>query len=359
MLDNAVKHIYELRDCNLLSYGGNFSLYQKEKEDRRVLQEKQYNAQQKLIERTTDFIQRNIAGQKTNQAKSRLKMLDKMETIAKPSDEKSIKLRIQTDKRSGNDIFRLENIDLGYPNNILAKNINLHIHYQDKICILGPNGSGKTTLVNTMIGKVQAVKGEVWQGASLKVGYYDQISHDFDMNSTVIDTIWQLAPYEPIGYVLGYLAKFGFVGDQVDQICGSLSGGEKARLSLAKIIHSKPNLLILDEPTNHLDIPMIESLETALQEYDGTIIFISHDRYFINNIAEKIWVFKDCTVKESVEPIEELIESIIIDTEEKKEAITTVQIKQEKPKRVNPFIINKLHDDIIDLEKKIESINNK
>ncbi|HPM01916.1 MAG TPA: ABC-F family ATP-binding cassette domain-containing protein [Candidatus Cloacimonadota bacterium] len=358
LLDKAVNKIYELREKRISTYGGNFSFYETEKTARHILLQKQYEQQQKLIEKTEDFIQRNMAGQKVNQAKSRLKMLDRMEIIEKPGDDKHLKLRIQTDKRSGNDIYRLEHIDLGYPDNLLARDICLNIHYQDKICLLGPNGSGKSTLIKMLLGNVKPLSGNLWTGSGLSIAYYDQLHYELDLDIRVIDTIWQLVPFETIGYVLGYLARFGFTGDKVEQRCESLSGGEKARLYLAKMIHEKPNLLILDEPTNHLDISMIKSLERALKEYDGTIIFVSHDRYFIQNVAKKIWIFKDMQVLETIDPLETLIDEVIVNNEIKKKQPEKEKLSANRPekiKKINPYIIEKLYKEIQEIEKEIAS----
>jgi len=171
-------------------------------------------------------------------------------------------------KRSGNDVFYLENVSIGFGNKVLAMNINLRIGYQDRIVVLGENGCGKTTLLKLLYGEIKEISGKVKQGASLKIVYYDQMHINLISNISVMKTIWNLAPMEPQGYILSYLAKFGFVSDNVEKLVSTLSGGEKARLYLAKLIHDKPNFLILDEPTNHLDISMIKSLENALSNYD-------------------------------------------------------------------------------------------
>ncbi len=359
LLDKAVNKIYELRERKISQYSGNFSFYETEKVARHELLQKQYDQQQKLIDKTEDFIQRNMAGQKVNQAKSRLKMLDRMEVIEKPSDDKNIKLKIESKQRSGNDIFRLEHIELGYPGKTLVKNINLNIHYQDKICLLGPNGCGKSSLIKLLLGEVSPLKGNLWTGYGLKVAYYDQLHYELDLSIRVIDTIWNLVPNETIGFVLTYLARFGFTGDKVEQICQTLSGGEKARLYLAKMIFEHPNLLILDEPTNHLDISMIQSLETALKEFDGTIIFVSHDRYFIQNIAKKVWYFKDQHIRESIESIDQLIDEVILNQEIKKDTPAkdkaVLHQKPEKVRKINPYIIEKLYKEIQEKEKQIKS----
>ncbi len=361
-LDQTVNKIYELRGKTIQTYSGNYSAFETESSLRQQQMIKQFEQQQKLIDKTEDFIRRNMAGQKVNQAKSRLKMLDRMDVLDKPNEDKQLRIKIEPDKRSGNDIFRLENVKYGFTNKVLGSNIDLYLHYRDKVCLLGPNGCGKTTFIKLLLGDIEPLSGIRWTGAGLSIGYYDQLHFELDLDKTIMETIWELVPNETIGYVLGYLAKFGFTGDKVEQLCSSLSGGEKARLYLAKMIHEKPNLLILDEPTNHLDISMIRSLEEALQDYDGTILFVSHDRYFIKGVAQKVWMFKDQSIYESIEDPDDLINQIILQNSDNDSKKNNLRIplknskKQEKQKKINPWVAEKLLKDIENKENEILQI---
>jgi len=271
---------------------GNYSSFSEAFAIAQMAQERQFDRQQKFIAVTNDFISRNIAGQKTNMAKSRLKMLSRMEIVQKPRHQKQIHLSINSSGRSGNDVYTLQDVEFGIPAGIsLARDINLRAHYQNRICIIGPNGCGKTTLLKILMGEHDIISGHLKIGASLEIGYYDQHQVALDESLTVMDTLWQIVPEATRGYVLSWLARFGFTGDDVDKYVGILSGGEKSRLYLCVLIHQNPNLLIMDEPTNHLDMAMSDSLLKALQEYTVTIIFVSHDRFFIEHLATKYWVF--------------------------------------------------------------------
>jgi ATP-binding cassette subfamily F protein 3 len=244
----------------------------------------------------------------------------------------------------------LENLSLGFPEKMLAKNVNLRIGFQDKIAVLGKNGCGKTTLLNLLNEELKPLSGKAKKGASLENGYYDQMHVRLEEKSTVKDTIWQLVPVAPIGYVLGYLARFGFIGDDVEKQITVLSGGEKARLYLAKLLHEKPNFLIMDEPTNHLDINMIDSLEEAFRHYDGTIVFVSHDRYFIEKIATKKFFFTHETIIETEKSLDELFGG----KETKEKANKT---EKPKSKKMNPYYLDKIHQEIEKIEREIEQIN--
>jgi ATP-binding cassette subfamily F protein 3 len=225
----------------------------------------------------------------------------------------------------------------------------MHVYYQDKIAILGKNGCGKTTLLRALIGEQKLLNGSIQLGAALSVGYYDQLHINLGNADTVFNAIHSLVPTEPQGYVLGYLARFGFRGDAVEKPIAVLSGGEKARLYLARLIHQQPNFLILDEPTNHLDMEMIDSLEEALQHYDGTIIFVSHDRDFINRTATRRWYFDGTALRETDESLEALFRS---------KPETTVETKPAKQKinqtKVNPIVLQKKEAEIEALNQKLE-----
>ena len=351
-LDNTVSSIWLLRDQRLNITKGNYSSFKAADEIARAAQEKAAKAQEKWIENTQAFIAKNMAGQKTKQAQSRLKQLQKVERISAPTANRQHKLNIETSGRSGHDVFVLQDLTLGInPSLVLASRINLYAHYQDRICIIGPNGCGKSTLLKLFLGQRQPLAGRLKIGASLKIGYYDQHQISLDEKLTVQDTLWQLVPLEPIGYVLSWLARFGFRGDEVEKQVSVLSGGEKSRLYLCILIHQKPNLLILDEPTNHLDIEMTDSLLQALQDYSGTIVFVSHDRYFIGELATKYWVFNKqldthnqlfTTIEEHTEDLGSAIElSFAIPDAPKEKAI-----RAEKKKKKNPWFLEQIQKNI-------------
>ncbi len=357
-LDNTITKIAEIRNYSIDMYTGNYSQYKKQLQMRMELQEKSFRKQQKKIDRMEKQIdQYRIWGRARDsetmfvRAKELEKRLDKIDRSDLPKKEKRIKLNFETEKRSGNDVYTFEKMSFGFPGNTLASNINLQIFYQDKIAILGTNGCGKTTFLKLLNEKIQPQSGSARKGASLQIGYYDQMHLELDNSITVMQTIWQLVPLAPKGYVFSYLAKYGFTGDEVEKQVSVLSGGEKARLYLSKLIHEKPNFLILDEPTNHLDINMISYLEDALSEFDGTIVFVSHDRYFIEKIAKRKWMFTSGTIKETSQKLDDLFFQ-----KEKKKKSENSKLKRSGNKRTNPIVLKKLSAEI---EQTIELVNSK
>lgn len=357
-LDTTVTKIVEIKDKTLHHYGGNYTFYREELEHRTILQEKEFRNQQKKLKKMDDQIkQYRIWGRARDsevmfkRAKELEKRREKIEEIAKPAKAKSINLNIQTNGRSGNDVYLLENLSFGFPNKSLAKNINFRVGYQDRIAVLGRNGCGKTTLLRLLNEELKPQHGIAKKGAGLNIGYYDQMHLILDDSLTVQETLWKLIPMETRGYVLSYLARFGFRGDDVEKKVGILSGGEKARLYLAKLIHEKPNLLILDEPTNHLDIDMINSLEEALLNYEGTIIFVSHDTYFIEKIAKQKWFFRNDTIEKTELALEELFSQneVIIKSNKSTKQKT-------KKQNINPFVLEKLFQKIEQTNFNIEEL---
>jgi ATP-binding cassette subfamily F protein 3 len=362
-LDNTVSTIYSLRDGGLSITKGNYSSFAEADAIARMAQEKQYERQQKFVAETQAFIAKNIAGQKTNLAKSRLKMLARMEIVQKPMQEKRVHLNISSSSRSGNDIYTLQDVEFGIPDGaLLAKQINLKAHYQDRICIIGPNGCGKTTLLKILMGERDINCGNLKVGASLEIGYYDQHQLALDESLSVMDTLWQIVPMEPRGYVLSWLARFGFVGDDVDKQVSVLSGGEKSRLYLSVLIHQNPNLLIMDEPTNHLDIAMSDELLKALQNYKGTILFVSHDRYFMQHLATKYWVFHKALEDNVVFPtisqpdleLDAAIELAFSTPEVQKTQVTV----REKKKKLNPWYLQQVHNSIENKQQQLSALQN-
>ncbi len=354
-LDRTVDQIWEIDRKTIYAFKGNYSGYLQESERQKALQKKMFDQQKKVIEKTEDFIRRNMAGQKVNQAKSRQKMLDKMDIIEKPAESKRIKIRFDTESRSGNDVFRIEKLDLKLYGRKLIENLNLNVHYQDKIVLIGRNGCGKTSFLKLLMGEIRQTCGTLYKGANLKVGYYDQMHIHVPDGITVMDYIWSIMPDAVKGQVIGYLAGFGFTGEDLDKKTDVLSGGEKARLYLLRILYDKPNLLILDEPTNHLDVFMVDALEKALREYDGTLIFVSHDMYFINNVAERKLLFRNSSISETDKSIEQIADE---QTESKKKKKSTDRKPdQGKSRKVNPQVIEKLLEEISELEDEKDSMH--
>jgi ATP-binding cassette subfamily F protein 3 len=289
-LDRSCRRIIELENGRASSYTGNYSDYLVEREERREAQQRAYDNQQQLIAKTEEFIRRNLAGQKTKQAKSRRTMLAKLERIdAVRADQSSGDFRLRSIERAGNHVLTADQTTIGYPDKVLARDISFVLRRGECLGIIGPNGSGKTTFLRTILKQIPALAGEIRWGTKVQLGYYAQQLDDLDDRNEIIVELRRVAlPGATAGELRSFLAKFLFKGDDVYKHVRDLSGGEKGRLALAKLIYSRVNVLVLDEPTNHLDIPSREALEEALDAYEGTILTISHDRYFLDRVATQI-----------------------------------------------------------------------
>lgn len=293
-LDHTVTRMLDLENGRVDSYKGNYSAYQVQKEERREQQQRAYEQQQELIAKTEDFIRRNLAGQKTKQAKSRRNMLARMDRLQDVTNLDTANFKLKPTARTGDQVLILDELAIGYAPTRLASNLSLLLRRGERLGIIGGNGTGKTTLLRTLLGELQPLDGEIRWGAGVKTGYYDQRLHTVDERNIVLDELRSAATATtPDGELRGFLGRFLFTGDDVFKSVAALSGGEKGRLALAKLIYSHVNVLILDEPTNHLDIASCEALEDALNDYDGTIITVSHDRYFLDRVATQILFLGD------------------------------------------------------------------
>jgi ATP-binding cassette subfamily F protein 3 len=291
-LDHTVTRVLDLEFGKVDSYKGNYSAYVIESEERRQQQQRAYEQQREMIERTEDFIRRNLAGQKTKQAKSRRNMLERMERLENVSELDTTNFKLKPTARTGDQVLILDEMAIGFPTKTLAEHLNLTLRRGERLGIIGGNGTGKTTLLRTLLGEQRPLDGEMRWGTGVNVGYYDQRLLTVDDRNTVLSELRTIAAATITdGQLRGFLGRFLFSGDDVFKSVSALSGGEKGRLALAKLIYSRVNVLVLDEPTNHLDIASCEALEDALNEFDGTIITVSHDRYFQDRIANKILAF--------------------------------------------------------------------
>ncbi|MFL6214406.1 MAG: ABC-F family ATP-binding cassette domain-containing protein [Blastocatellia bacterium] len=293
LLDRTANKIIEIDAGRANSYTGNYTAYVKQREERQLSQQREYEQQQELIARTEEFIRRNLAGQKTKQAKSRRKMLEKMERVESVRDDRTASFGIKDVARAGDNVLAVSDLAVGYGQKALAQNVALLLRRGERLGIIGPNGTGKTTFLKTLIGDIEPLAGGFTWGANVQLEYFDQELESLDLSSTVIAEIAVAAPRATPNELRGYLARFLFTGDDIFKPVAGLSGGEKSRLALAKLIYSHANVLVLDEPTNHLDIPAREALEQALVEYPGTIITVSHDRYFLDKLATEILHFEN------------------------------------------------------------------
>jgi len=289
-LDKVVNQVYEMSRHKIQKYPGNYSDYLVKKAEQYEQEMRQYEKQQEEVAKLQDFIQRNLArASTTKRAQSRRKKLEKMTLMERPNgDEKSANFSFDIERQSGNDVMNIRDAAIGYDNQVIAKNIEISIKKGDSIALVGPNGIGKSTLLKSIIKKLPLFKGNIEYGSNVTIGYYDQEQAELSSNKTVLQELWDEYPLKSEKEIRTVLGNFLFSGDDVTKIVSTLSGGEKARLALSKLMLLKANLLILDEPTNHLDIDSKEVLENALIDYPGTILFVSHDRYFINRIATKV-----------------------------------------------------------------------
>jgi ATP-binding cassette subfamily F protein 3 len=295
LLDRLATRIVWLTGNALKSYPGNYSSFVQQRELQELTQLRQFERQQEDIDKQKEFIRRFGAGQRSKEAKGREKRLDRLlksdQMIERVASHKKISLSLDTDQRAGDQVLTVKELSKAFGPKVLWQSIGFGVKRGERTGIIGPNGSGKTTLLRVLVGEDDADAGDVRWGANLNVGYYDQRLDDFDPDLTVLETI---AEGRPTGTreqeMRDVLATMLFRGDDIHKPVGMLSGGERARVRFAQLLMDKPNVLILDEPTNHLDIPSREALEGALSSYPGTVMCVSHDRFFLDRVAQRLLI---------------------------------------------------------------------
>lgn len=295
-LDKIVGRIFEMKDGKIDTFVGNYSTYIVKRKERYDQELKAYLLQQGEIRRQEEIISRYRRFNREKSiraAMSREKILDKMEKLEKPKgDSLKIKFKFELNLESGNDVLKVENLSKSFKDKFLFKNLSIEVKKGEKIAFIGKNGIGKTTFFKILMGRIHQNDGDIYFGRNVEISYYDQEQSDLDMNKTVLDEVWDDYPELTTTEIRSHLGRFLFRGDDVFKEIKNLSGGEKCRINLLKLFLSKSNLLLLDEPTNHLDIISREVLEDALSGYEGTILVISHDRYFLNKVVHKICEFE-------------------------------------------------------------------
>ncbi|AXN39265.1 ABC-F family ATP-binding cassette domain-containing protein [Peribacillus butanolivorans] len=348
-LDKVVNQVYEISRNNMKKYYGNYSSYLEGKAEDYERDMKQFEKQQGEIEKLRDFVQRNITrASTTKRAQSRRKQLEKMDVLDRPQgDEKSANFSFQIEKQSGNEVLHLQSLAIGYEGETVSNNINSRMTKGESIALVGPNGVGKSTLLKTIISKLPAISGDFRFGTNVEVSYYDQEQANLISNKRVLNELWDDYPLKPEKDIRTVLGNFLFSGDDVLKTVSTLSGGEKARLALAKMMMEKGNFLILDEPTNHLDLDSKLVLENALIDYPGTILFVSHDRYFINRIATKV-------IELSKDGNEEFLGDYDYYVEKKQEQAEIEALEQQNKSNTVELIVEKTNYKIDKEAKKAE-----
>ena len=357
-LDKVATITLDLTKHSMDRYVGNYSRFVELKEQKLATEAKNYEKQQKEIAALEDFVNRNLVrASTTKRAQSRRKQLEKMERLDKPeAGKKSANMTFQSEKTSGNVVLTVENAAIGYDGEILSEPINLDLRKMNAVAIVGPNGIGKSTFIKSIVDQIPFIKGEKRFGANVEVGYYDQTQSKLTPSNTVLDELWNDFKLTPEVEIRNRLGAFLFSGDDVKKSVGMLSGGEKARLLLAKLSMENNNFLILDEPTNHLDIDSKEVLENALIDFDGTLLFVSHDRYFINRVATHVLELSEngstLYLGDYDYYVEKKAEVEMIQTEE---ASTSNQVKESSP--VNDYQAQKeSQKEVRKLMRQIESL---
>ena len=374
-LDSTTSRTIEIMLSKIHDYKVSYSKYKILRKERMEQQRAAYENQQRMIEKTEEFIERfRYKATKSNQVQSRIKALDKLERIEIDLEDKAaLTVKFPPAPRSGQVVFRSEDLAIGYGSRVVASKINMTIERGEKVAFVGRNGEGKTTMMRVLIGELATLAGKAEHGYNVALGYYAQNQEDIlDKNETVYSTLESAAPGEYRQRLRDLLGAFLFKGEDVDKKVAVLSGGERARLAMAKLILKPYNLLALDEPTNHMDIQSKEILKQALQKYDGTLVIVSHDRDFLNGLVDKAYEFRDGKVKEHLGGIEPYLEhlkkdliaqNIPVKKEEKKPEEKPVQIKdsqqaraESKEERRKRKEIEKLENEIAELDYKISDI---
>ncbi|RKX25460.1 MAG: hypothetical protein DRP45_05870 [Candidatus Zixiibacteriota bacterium] len=280
--------VWEITLGKLENYTGGFERYLKERVARRELAEHHYRHQQEEIKRVEGFVRKYMAGQKTKQAQSRLKYLSRIKRLPPPqTDGRGPTIKVQSSGRSFHHVVSFEDVSLGYSSKPVLEGVSFDIYRGDKVGLIGRNGSGKSTLLKSLIGELEPISGDVRLGNNVNVAYFDQELSDLREDATVLDNLWEIDPSAEVGTMRSFLGRFGFTGDDVLKVVSALSGGEKTKLCMAQLLYHPANFIILDEPTNHLDIYAREALESALKEYDGSYLVVSHDRHFLDQVVER------------------------------------------------------------------------
>ncbi len=369
-LDNVANRIFYMENETLKIYNCNYSRFMIQRKKDLELLKKQYEDQQKEIKRQEEIISRfmNYGGARyIKQAQSRQKLLDKMKVIDKQKEAKKTKIKFTPSIKSGNDVLRVENVSKSFGDFMLLKDINFNIYRGERVGLIGANGIGKTTLFKIILGQIVKDGGRIYLGTHVYPGYFDQEMDKLNLENTVIDEIWDDNPNLDHFQIRSALGQFLFVGDDIFKEIKDLSGGEKGRLALLKLMLSKSNFLLMDEPTNHLDIDSKEVLEDALLDYEGTVFVISHDRYFLNRVSNKILELTEDGVKEYMGNYSYYLEkkNEVIYEDEEESSKTKTQIKLEKKKEKEALIedrnrrkkINALENEISTLETELESVD--
>ena len=367
---NAVcNKIFSIENKKLKSFNCGYDEYISRREKDFEVNRHLYEKQQKEISRQKEIIQRfeNYGNNRfIKQASSRRKLLDKMDLIENPEIYKnSMKLKLVPDVESGKDVLTISDLSMGFNDKILFDDINLNVYKGDKIGLVGKNGVGKTTLFKIICNNIEAIKGKCDLGASVSIGYYDQEQKTLSNQNTVMDEFWDAYPKMNNFEVRSHLAKFNFFDEDLFKSVGELSGGERARLELLKLMLSKSNFLLLDEPTNHLDIESKEVLENAIVDYSGTVLIISHDRYFLNKVVNKIWYLEDGKITEFYGNYDYFLEKLNEKNEAEEKIISKTEIEKEKKKkkekekeeRAKKQKLKEIENKIFEIEEKIEICN--
>lgn len=356
-LDNVVAKIWELSGHSLVTYAGNYSAYLLQKEERAKRQELMQRQQQREREQLEQLVAKFKAGTRATMAKNWEKRLARMEPIHLDRKQKSLRLALHTKRRSGNDVLTIQGLSKAYPNKPLFTNFSAEVKSRERIALLGPNGSGKTTLLKILLGEVPGDTGRLRWGASIDLGYFSQDLRLPDEAVSVLESLLagtKLLPAEG----RSYLARFLFVGDAVFQPVSTLSGGERNRLILAKLLLTQANVLVLDEPTNHLDIPAREVLEQALNEYSGTLFIVSHDRYFLRRMATRVWHFEAGGIKDYQMNYAGFLSELALDaipTPVAKSRVSEAAKAKQEPVRPTP---EQLVQGLYELEQRIADLEN-